>query len=514
MALQIPDQNIAASGTQYNPINTLGQVSNIVNAGNQIQLGRQQIQSNEINLQSQGQANQERQNLMGFMKDPSNFQNDDGTVSMQKLNAAVPSLAPQTGADFLAKMSNLSTAQTGAKQASMGLSNTQRNIAGQTVGLLGRYGEQDPAKYAEALHGLADQFPDNPEMKTAASAIEKVITAVPKGPAVPAIAQKLQAQFLSNPEQQAAFTPTANLTPTGGQLTPTVNIPSVAGSMPNVQKTGGAPLQLTLPPGGQQQVTTDANNNPIVINRAPTGQLQNVSGAPIAGQPTTTQPVVIPAGETQQSRQDLINKGTQVANAASAVPNQHAYNNNIIRMASDPNFTNPNTLLGVAQSYGVHVGAGDYRTELNGIAHNIALNTQANEQGMGVTTDAGRQTSALATGSLEMTPKALANAAKQNEASATGLANYNKGLQTAMKVGPNGYENPFAQRQFQNNWTQNYDQNVMLLNNAIKAGRKDEVSEIIKNVGGPGSAGAKALTQKANNLKSLTNTGQLPDQGQ
>lgn len=105
-----------------------------------------------------------------------------------------------------------------------------------------------------------------------------------------------------------------------------------------------------------------------------------------------------------------------------------------------------------------------------------------------------------------MTPQALANAAKMNDATSSGLSAYNMGKEAA--IGQNN--NVYAQRQFQNQWTSAYTPQVMMLHNAIQSGNSADVAKIINAVGGPGSAGALDLANRAKAIQSLVQTGSLP----
>lgn len=513
MPFNIPPQNIAETGTQQpTAMQNISGMLNMQSQGNQVQLGKQAIQSNDMNLQSQTQANQERINLQGFMSQPDNWQTN-GKIDMQKLNAAVPKIAPQTGGAVLQQMGTLSQSQTQADQAQQNMTQSQRAIIAGPIGVLGRAGVQDPQAYANEIDNLVQQNPDNKSLSSLAQAYKTQLAHIPPGQHVADGAIKMSQGLLDPTQQQASLSPTASLTNTGGQLTPVINTPSVAGNAPSIAPAGTSSIPLTLSPGAQQSVSNDSNGNPITISRDRFGNVQGITGTPVQGQGVTA-PNIIPQGESAQSMNDLRQARTATNTAAAQVPNSHTYNQNVIRLTSDPDMLNPNAWAGKGAAYlsklGLPAGT-DYKTALDQVSHNLAMSTQANEQAMGVHTDAGAQTTALATGSIGMTPAALASAAKMNDATASGLDAFNRGQEAAISA--NG-GNVAARRAFQNAWSSAYSPTVMALHNAISSGNQTDVQNIIQQVGGPKSPGAIDLANRAKAIQSLVQTGKLPQGSQ
>ena len=180
MPLTVPDQTIASQVQVPNGMNTIASMMDMQGKAQKLQIGRQTLQSNDMKLQGQDQANQERIGLQGFMQNPDNWQTN-GKIDMGKLNAAVPKIAPMTGGDVLGKMSELSNSQTTASQASQNLTQSQRGIVASTLGVLGRTGVGDVNVYNSELDNLGKQFEGNKDMASLIGAYKTQLSAAGSG---------------------------------------------------------------------------------------------------------------------------------------------------------------------------------------------------------------------------------------------------------------------------------------------------------------------------------------------
>lgn len=535
---------------QPNSMNSVGSIMNLAKGAQGLQFGQQAIQSNNMDLQKQNQANNERVALQGYISDPDNWQTD-GQIDMAKMNKAVPAIAPMTGSDVLQKFSVLSGAQTQAIQAKQNLTQSQRAIVAGPIGVLGRAGVQDPNVYAQELDNVVAQNPDNPTLGKLVDAYKTTLSMTPPGQHVADTAIRASQSLLGPTEQQATLSPKAEMVNTGNSIQPVINQPAVGGNPPSVTAGGGAEIPLQLPP---TQQTIGPNGQPGVIGPKPIPEMpnqpdnaggldvsklsplemqflakkdplafangvramqQNSQQSPSAQSPATLpQSGFVPTGLAPSDAAAipaLAAERQQVNNAASTVGDQHFNNAQIIRLATkqDGDILNP---TGPYASTIAHIGAivgspvsSDYATRLAQINHYIGLQTQKNELAMGVNTDAGRATAAPVVGSTDVISKALISNTKVNDASASGLSAFNNGMETAIQ-GAGG--NVLAKRSFQNAWSNNYDPNVFRADNAIKNGDTAELSAIKSEVG---SNGLKQLAQKRINLMSLEKTGALPN---
>lgn len=249
MPITVPDQTIAAQVQVPDTMKSLGSIMNLANQRNQYQQGQQAIQSNDLKLQGDTQANSDRQAAAQFMSTPANWQNEDGTINLTKANNILK-IAPQTGSDVVQKLSTLANAQTTASKAKMDMGTAGRSVIGGLYGILGRSGVDDPAVVASELDQLKTQYgPDSP-ISAYAEAAKVGLQGLPAGAGTVKKNLITQAQALMSPEgQNSAFSPKAGLTDTGGALQETVETPSVAGGPASVALVPGSPtIKKTLPP--------------------------------------------------------------------------------------------------------------------------------------------------------------------------------------------------------------------------------------------------------------------------
>jgi len=480
MPLQIPDQTIADKGIQ--PPNPLQTISGMLNIQNQrAQLQGQQIynQGNQANLD-------EKTSIRNLVNDPS-VQNPDGSLNQDAFAAKAQIAAPTLGAGIA--QGNLQNQGTQTANASSAFA-LHKDYAGTML---------QTAAGVMADPRITAGTPSNPNTQYDPEQATNALTEAMS-----------QAEAKGVPKAQAllAVAPFVNAVHTPGAVRQ-----MLANTVQGQLGAGGQAAQNLVPAGGQQSVSTDSNGNPITTSRDQFGNVQGVAGTPVQGQ-APTPPNIVPPGESQASMNELRQARTATNTAAAQVPNSHVYNQNVIRLASDPAMMNPNSWAGQGAAYAAKLGlppGTDYKTALDQISHNLAMSTQANEQAMGVHTDAGAQTTALATGSIGMTPAALASAAKMNDATASGLDAFNRGQEAAISA--NG-GNVSARRAFQNAWSSAYSPTVMALHNAIGSGNKADVTNIINQVGGPGSKGALDLANRAKAIQSLVQTGKLPQGSQ
>lgn len=483
------DPSIPLSGTQPQPMQSLSNVLDMANSATR-------LRANQIDLQKATQANNERIAMQGFMSNPDNWQTN-GQIDMSKVNAAVPKLAPYTGSDYIGRLTALSSAQTSAAQASQNLSESTRGIVSSTIGILGRSGIDDPKPYMFALDNLKKQFPNDQHVAQMADSYKTILSMTPPGSHISQGAITLSQSLLSPTEQQGALSPTAGLTNTGGQLAETISKPMVGGNAPSISVTGRA-QPLTLSPGEQHVLGTDASGNPITIDRSPTGVITGVSGA--GGR----QPVMPPPGESSSTLPEVIKIRTDANNAAALAPGMHDNAKNIIKLADE-------IPQGKGGAWWVDLGSrlnyplgGDEATARQRLGHFMGLQMQQAASAMGADTDAAKATAeAAATGSGDWTPAALKSTAKKYDAYVSGMEYFNKGMEGYL----NGQQNTSGQwgaRQFRNAWSANFDPVAMEILNAKKNGDTAEYKSLVQ-----ANRGNSQLIQKVKALGALSQ-GHMP----
>lgn len=228
------------------------------------QQAQQQTRTGQIALSVEEQKNKERLEMQKFFSDPANFQTD-GRIDINKINAEVPKYAPLTGADYISKMSTLSTAQTEALKAKQNLTQDQRALVSSALGAAGRFGVDDPIVVNQELQHLIATNPNNVDLK---NLVEKsyvpIFSQMQKGPAVTDALIKASQAIMTPIQQHAAFAPQVGTLATGAEIKQTVTTPSYGTTPPNI-KVGETLAYSQLPPGSRMTDTgtKDLNNNSI-----------------------------------------------------------------------------------------------------------------------------------------------------------------------------------------------------------------------------------------------------------
>jgi hypothetical protein len=540
------DLSVQPIGTNVKPVPgmSLGEMMNFAR-------GSQQYKQEKIALTLEQQKEQERIRMTEFMKDPANFQTG-GRIDIDKLNAAVPNLAPLTGPDYISKFTTLGNAQTQATQAKQNLTQTQRSMIGSRFAILGRLGVQDKNAYLAEMDLLVKENPDNPDLARLIDAYKTTWADIPSGPQLPSMAIAGANTLLSPEQQQTAFAPQAGTANTGAATFPTTTRPSVAGEAPTIT-VGQTPLfTAQLPPGGRFARTGiyDMNNREMLnvldasgryagtisAGDLPPGtplpgqeQLTPTGAMPVAPQPgmpqpgmpqptaqptmgqPTTQPVQptgglvpttrLPSGETPQTLEAANNLRTSSMTAAQQVPLQTFNNNQIIKLADDVITGKGASFVGnLTGGYAAIPFTSDNATNLNQLGHYMALQTAslANSSGLGGT-DAARGIAGEISGTTSWTAPAIKQTARVNRALSTATDLFNQGAQNAFKES----NNPFAVRDFQNKWSQTVDINAVRLFDAIKNNDKDAIREVVTAAGGPNTPGYKRLTDNIGRMQQL-----------
>jgi len=179
--------------------------------------------------------------VQSFFKDTKNWQNDQGEIDVDKINSALPVLAPLTGEGYAAKYNTLAKNNTEAKEAKLNFDQKERQVVASVQSALGYAGITDPKVYIDKFNNLKTQFP---ESKNISRYVDAAISNLQIGaqasqgkpnPDLPKNAIQAANEMLSLAEQQTRFAPTAALTTVGGQTAVTTTTPSTTGNKPVVE---------------------------------------------------------------------------------------------------------------------------------------------------------------------------------------------------------------------------------------------------------------------------------------
>jgi hypothetical protein len=228
------------------------------------------------------QSNQERKALMEFQKNPENW-STNGRVDIDKLNKAIPLIAPLTGADHIEKITKLGEAQTKSLEARQKLTQSQREIISNRFGVLGRLGVQDPTVVVSELERLKKENPDNKDLADVADAYSVAYKMTKPGPHVAADLVRASQSMLTPSQQQESLSRKAGTADIGGQIVSTQATPDIGGIPPTIAF-GQTLANKTLAP----QTYTTETGAPGVIGGGTGGPLPQGAGIP-PGMPNTSQ---------------------------------------------------------------------------------------------------------------------------------------------------------------------------------------------------------------------------------
>jgi hypothetical protein len=205
------------------------------------------------------QTNEERKALMEFQKNPDNW-STNGRVDLDKINKAVPLIAPLTGADHIEKMTKLGEAQSKSLEAKQNLTQSQREIISNRMGLLGRLGVEDPTVVVSELERLKKENPNNKDLADVADAYSVAYKMTKPGPHVAADLVRASQSMLTPAQQQESLSRKAGTADVGGQIVATQATPDIGGIPPTIAF-GQTLANKTLPP---QTYTTETGAPGII----------------------------------------------------------------------------------------------------------------------------------------------------------------------------------------------------------------------------------------------------------
>ena len=295
------------------------------------------------------QTNQERKLLMEFQKNPENW-STNGRVDIDKLNKAIPLIAPLTGADHIEKITKLGEAQTKSLEARQKLTQSQREIISNRFGVLGRLGVQDPTVVVSELERLKKENPDNKDLADVADAYSIAYKMTKPGPHVAADLVRASQSMLTPSQQQESLSRKVGTADIGGQIVSTQTNPDIGGIPPTIAF-GQTLANKTLAP----QTYTTETGAPGVIGGGTGGPLPQGAVIP-PGMPNTSQNLTgsfeakgglqrapdetYDAYKARTARlSSLPAKANIEMNMANrdSVPNQEYTNNKILKILEKPN---------------------------------------------------------------------------------------------------------------------------------------------------------------------------------
>lgn len=410
------------------------------------------------------QAGLERIAFEGFMKDKSNYLNDQGDIDVDKVNSVLPVIAPLTGHEYASKLNTLAKNSTEAKDAKLNFDNKERSVVAAVYSSLGYAGIQDAKVYQTALGNLKDQFPNSKNIhRYADAAISNLNMAGKDGKDLPKIALQTANQLLSLEQQNQMFAPKAAVNTVGGQTVSVVTQPSVAGSKPTVE---AAPL------GGGSGTPTPASTSKttskmpkILAEDESLGYVPNQSG-------------IVNLNDYQKNAYERGDK--TIANANASLQAQKDLQQSVRKVEEYIGKASGSKIFQMIRQGQKYV-FGD--AELDSLVKNIAQVQARNASVMGLDkTDSSRELNAKLSGSENIDEKTLAGVMQQVKAESKAAEMFTEGLNKF--VDKRGDINGKIQAQkFESKWKEHYDPRIfqvddIALSKLPEAEKRTRINEI------------------------------------
>jgi hypothetical protein len=464
-----------------------------------LQQAQQASRTGEIALSVEEQKNLERKNMQTFLADPNNFQTN-GEIDLDKINAQVPKIAPLTGSEYTNKFTTLSTAQTQANEAKQKLTQDQRSMIGQRLGVYARLGIQDKNAYINEMILMKKENPDNRHMH---KLIDAYVTTwneeMQSGADLPAKVLAGVATLMTPEKQQELLSPKVSMDEKGRVLTTT---PSITGGKPVVDVSIPLGLQSQAPQG------TTAPGAAVSAGSEVAPGMRLPYPVRRADQPYTEMPT---ENKDQTSgyafRDNLVNAQSNLATKRRNVEEVINQANKISESLVVPNF--------LAQ-FGFSKGGAPEKMEravrqffgseqYDLLAKDLAKMAIDNSQAMGNVggTVAGLDMASVANGTIKVTPDVLVKIARRVQADQTNIDMQASGAQQfGSKYGDNNM------KAFQQAWNANSkDTKIFEAINILETESDPKKMENKFKELFPSEKKRKTILKQYKNLKSLAATG-------
>jgi hypothetical protein len=463
-----------------------------------LQQAQQTTSSGAIALGVEEQKDLERKNMQTFFADPNNFQTN-GRIDLDKINAAVPKIAPLTGEQYISKYTTLNTAQTQAIDAKQKLTKDQRSMIAQRFSILGRMGVQDKNAYIDEMKLMKQENPDNPDLHRLLDAYMTTWNAqMQSGPDLPSKAIAGAATLMTPAEQQSQFAPQVSMDEKGRVLTTT---PSVVGK-PVVDVSIPQGLQSQAPQGS----TAPGAGGTAGSEVAPGMRLPypvRRSDQPYTAMPTEDKDSA--SGYT--FRDNLVNAQSNLATKRRNVEEVINQANKISESLVVPNFLAqfgfPKGGTPEKMERAVRQFFGSEQYDL--LAKDLANMAITNSQAMGNVggTVAGLDMASVANGTIKVTPDVLVKIARRVQADQTNIDMQASGAQQfGSKYGDNNM------KAFQQAWNANSkDTKIFEAINILETESDPKKMESKFKELFPSEKKRKTILKQYKNLKSLAATG-------
>jgi hypothetical protein len=464
-----------------------------------LQQAQQTTTSGGIALEVEKQKELERKNMQTFFADPNNFQTN-GRIDIDKINSAVPKIAPLTGSESINKYTTLAQAQTEAIKAKQGLTKDQQARIGQRLGVYARLGIQDKKLYMNEMELMKKEDPDNVDFHRLLDAYLITWTeGMESGPDLPAKVMAGVATLMTPAEQQEKFAPQVSIDEKGRVLTTT---PSIIGGKPTVE--------VSIPAGLQPQTTQGAN---VPGAAAPAGS----EVAPGMRLPYPVRRSDVPYTEMPTENKDSASGYTFRDNLVNAQSNLATKRRNVEEVINQANKISESLVVpNFLAQFGFPKGGTPEKMEravrqffgseqYDLLAKDLAKMAIDNSQAMGNVggTVAGLDMASVANGTIKVTPDVLVKIARRVQADQT---NIDMQASAAQQFGSRFGDNNM--KAFQQAWNANSkDTKIFEAINILETESDPKKMENKFKELFPSEKKRKTILKQYKNLKSMAATG-------
>jgi len=399
----------------------------------------------------------EQKEIQGFFnfQDGKNWKNDQGEIDVDKINAALPVIAPLTGHEYAAKYNQLAKNNTDAKESKLNFDQKERNVVASVYSALGYAGVTDPRVYMDKLNNLKNQFPDSKNIHRYADAaisnlqIGAQASQGKPNPNLPKTAIQSANEMLSLTEQQSRFAPSAALTTVGGQTAVVTTTQSTTGNKPVVE---------VAPVGGGSGTPTPASTQ--TKEQKQTKPLRKLINEDETLKFVPDQSGIINLNEFQKDAYKTGDELVRNTIASAQIPKDLQQNvRNVENLLSSASGTK------LGQTFSKITGYVFENPELEKLVKNLAQIQARNASIMGLDkTDSSRDLNAKLSGSEKISPEAIKSIMQQVKAEATAAEMFSEGLDKY--IDKRGIINGKIQaKKFESAWKQNYDPRIFQMRN-------------------------------------------------
>jgi hypothetical protein len=409
--------------------------------------------------------------VQSFFKDTKNWQNDQGEIDVDKINSALPVLAPLTGEGYAAKYNTLAKNNTEAKDAKLSFDQKERNVVASVYSALGYAGVTDPRVYMDKLNNLKSQFPDSKNIHRYADAaisnlqIGAQASQGKPNPNLPKNAIQSANEMLSLTEQQSRFAPSAEANTISGQTVAVVKKPFVASNVPSVEA-------VPLGNGASGNAPTPAPESKT-SSKMPKLLAEDTS---LTHVPTSSG--IVNLNDFQKNAYAAGDK--TIANANASLQAQKDLQQNV-RKVEELLQASSGTKLG--QKFTQGLGWVFENPKLDELVKNLAQVQARNAAVMGLDkTDSSRELNSKLSGSEKISPEALQSVMQQIKAESKAAEMFTSGLNKFVEK-RGDINGKIQASKFESKWKEHYDPRIFQVDDiALSNMNEDEKRKRIDNI--------------------------------